>query len=152
MIAKNCDGKVPTPGEFTDEDKALLKEVRESLIAAMRKEFDKFSFNRGLEHFCRVVNAANAYIDVQAPWALKKTDVKRMETVLYVLAETIRCLAIAIQPVVPQSASKMLDQIVVPLDKRQYRHISSSEALQPGIELPAPEGVFPRIQIEEKAA
>ncbi len=152
MIAKNCDGKVPTHGDFTAEDKALLKDAQENLVPALRKEFDKFSFNRGLEHFSKLVNAANAYIDVQAPWGLKKTDVKRMETVLYVLAETIRCLALAIQPVAPDSAAKMLEQVGVPADKRHYANISPADALKPGTALPAPEGVFPRIDAKEQAA
>lgn len=153
MIAKNCDGKVPNHGAFTAEDNALLKEARETLVANIRKEFDRFAFHRGLEHFAKTVNAANAYIDVQAPWGLKKTDSARMKTVLYVLAETIRCLAIVIQCVTPDSAAKMLDQVSLPLDKRTYAHISSEHALIPGTSLPAPEGVFPRIQpTEEKAA
>jgi methionyl-tRNA synthetase len=151
MIAKNCDGKVPAHGDFTAEDKALLKDAQENLLAALRREFDKRSFNRALEAIMKIVYDANAYIDVQAPWSLKKTDIKRMETVLYVLAETIRCLAIAMQSVTPQSAAKMLDQVAVPMDKRQYANIST-DALKPGTPLPAPEGVFPRIQLEEKAA
>lgn len=153
QIAKNCDAKVPAYGDFTAEDKALLKEVHELLVPGLRREFDRFAFHKGLEHFSKVVYAANAYIDVQAPWGLKKTDVKRMETVLYVLAETIRCLAIAIQSVTPQSAAKMLDQVAAPMDKRGYEHISLEHALVPGTPLPTPEGVFPRIQPnEEKAA
>lgn len=151
MIAKNCDGKVPSHGDFTAEDKALLKDAHENLLATLRREFDKRSFNRALEAVMKIVYDANAYIDVQAPWSLKKTDIKRMETVLYVLAETIRCLAIAMQSVTPQSAAKMLDQVAVPMDKRQYANIST-DALEPGTPLPAPEGVFPRIQPEEKAA
>ncbi|MFA5592074.1 MAG: methionine--tRNA ligase [Micavibrio sp.] len=152
QIAKNCGGKLPQHGDFTAEDKALLSDAYEKLIPSIRREFDRCAFNRGLEAVWKLVNAANAYIDVQAPWALKKTDTARMETVLYVLAETIRCLAIAIQPVVPQSAARMLEQLAIPEDKRSYAHIRKEDALTAGTELPAPEGVFPRIEIKEKAA
>lgn len=151
QIAKNCDGKVPAHGDFTAEDKALLDEAH-GLAVAVRKDFDKFLFHRGIETIWRTVYNANAYIDVQAPWTLKKTDIARMGTVLYVLAETIRCLALSLQAIVPGSTAKMLDQVAVPLDQRSYAHISSSYALKPGTALPAPEGVFPRIQTEEKAA
>lgn len=152
MIAKNCDAKVPPHGDFTEDDKALLKQAQESMMPVVRREFDRFAFNRGLETVWKLVYDANAYIDVQAPWGLKKTDPKRMETVLYVLAETIRCLGIVMQAITPSSAAKILDQVAVPMDKRTYAHISGSEALVPGTTLPAPEGVFPRIQTEEKAA
>lgn len=151
QIAKNCDAKVPAHSDFTAEDKALLSEAH-GIAAAFGKDFDKFLFHRGIETIWRLVYNANAYIDVQAPWGLKKTDVKRMETVLYVLAETIRCLGISMQAITPTAAGKILDQVAVPMDKRQYSHISASEALKPGTALPAPEGVFPRIQTEEKAA
>lgn len=151
QIAKNCEGKVPEHGAFTPEDQALLDEAYE-LAAALRKAFDRFQFHRGLESVWRCVYNANAYIDVQAPWALKKTDQARMATVLYVLAETIRCLAISLQSVVPQSAAKMLDQVAVPADQRSYAQIAAGSALKVGTPLPAPEGVFPRIQAEDKAA
>lgn len=151
QIAKNCEGKVPAHGDFTAEDKTLLAQAY-GLPDALRKDFDKFQFHRGLESVWRVVYDANAYIDVQAPWTLKKTDTARMATVLYVLAETIRCLAISIQSIVPQSAAKMLDQVASPTDQRSYAHISAANALKSGTALPAPEGVFPRIQADEKAA
>ena len=139
-------------GTFTPEDNALLKEAQELLVPALRKEFDRFAFHRGLETIWKLVNAANAYIDVQAPWALKKTDENRMKTVLYVLTETIRCLGISVQAVVPESGGRLLDQVAVPMEERTYGHISAQYALKSGTPLPPPEGVFPRIQTEEKAA
>jgi methionyl-tRNA synthetase len=152
FIAKNCDGKMPAKGEFTAEDEALLKDAYDNLIPGIRKEFDRFAFHRGLEHIWRLVSAANTYIDVQAPWSLKKTDTKRMETVLYVLVEVIRCLGIAAWPVMPQSMCRMLDQLAIPDEERNYAHVSRDYAIKAGTPLPTPEGVFPRIVLEEKAA
>ena len=151
FIAKNVGGVVPTPAEHTAEDKALLAEAY-GLADAVGKDFDRFAFHRGLETIWRCVYNANAYIDVQAPWGLKKTDTARMETVLYTLVEVIRCLALSLQAITPASAAKMLDQLTAPLDARDYRHISESSALRPGTALPVPQGVFPRIQAEEQAA
>jgi methionyl-tRNA synthetase len=150
IIAKNCDGILPAPGDLTAEDREILAHAHETMLPAVRTEFEAFRFNRGLEIIWKLVYDANAYIDAQAPWALKKTDVKRMETVLYVLAEVIRCLAIIVQPVVPGSAGKMLDQLAVGADERSYAYIVADKALKPGTVLPAPEGVFPRIQVEEE--
>jgi methionyl-tRNA synthetase len=149
IIAKNCEGTLPTPGEFTAEDKEILAHAQERLLPAVRAEFENFRFNRGLEIIWKLVYDANGYIDVQAPWALKKTDVKRMETVLYVLSEVIRCLAIIVQPVVPDSAGKMLDQLAVDTASRDYSFIAAGHALKPGTVFPPPQGVFPRIQTEE---
>ena len=68
-----------------------------------------------------------------------------MRTVLYVLAEVIRCLAISVQAVVPESAAQMLDQLQIPADQRQFVHIAADYALQPGTAIDKPAGVFPRI-------
>lgn len=74
-----------------------------------------------------------------------------MNTVLYVLAEVIRCLAIIVQPVVPNSAEKMLNQLKASADERTFEHISPDFTLKPGCTINKPEGVFPRI-VEEEAA
>ncbi len=149
MIHKNCDSRYPQAGEYTQEDKDLLTKAHETLLPEMRKHADNMHFHRMLESIWKLVADANAYIDEQAPWGLKKTDPERMGTVLYVLAETIRCLAIAVQPVVPQGAGKMLDQLKAPKDERLYEQMSPKYALKPGTEIDKPEGIFPRIIEEE---
>ena len=90
------------------------------------------------------------YITEQAPWTLKKTDPARMVTVLYVLAETVRHLAILVQPIMPQAMGKMLDQLSVPAGARTFAALGEGGALKAGTALPAPEGVFPRY-VEEAA-
>lgn len=91
-----------------------------------------------------MVGAANRYVDEQAPWALRKTDPERMATVLWVLAETIRHLAVLVQPIMPESAARILDQLGVPEDRRSFAVLTPAHALVPGTVLPKPEGVFPR--------
>ena len=99
-----------------------------------------------------MVRAGNGYVDRQAPWALKKTDPQRMGTVLYVLGDVIRQVALALLPVMPTSIGRMLDQLAVPETLRCYA--SFDARLTPGTPLPKPEGVFPRFvdATEEGAA
>jgi methionyl-tRNA synthetase len=66
-----------------------------------------------------------------------------MRTVLGVLAETIRHLAILVQPVVPESAGKLLDQLAISPDARDFAALAA-HPLQAGTPLPKPIGVFPR--------
>ncbi len=148
MIAKNCDGKVPEPGAFSAEDNDMLGAVR-GLISDVRDHMDRQAFHFALETIWAVIRAANAYVDHQAPWKLRKEDPARMATVLYVLAETIRELAVLCQPVMPDAMAKMLDQLAVPADARTYAALGEGGALQAGAELPKPEGVFPRYVEEE---
>ncbi|MEZ0225040.1 MAG: methionine--tRNA ligase [Alphaproteobacteria bacterium] len=154
QIAKNCEGKVPKPGILEDADHQLLDKAGQALLIAVRGEFEKMQFSKAIEEIVHVANAANLYIDAQAPWTLKKTDIGRMATVLYVLAEVIRNLGIIMQPFTPVAANKILDQVSVAANARDFTFMGSTHALQPSTALPAPSGVFPRYvdELQEKTA
>ena len=143
MIAKNCGAAVPEPGSFTDADRRRL-DAAAALLPAVRAELDVQAFHRALDRVWAVIGDANRYIDDQAPWALRKTDPARMGTVLYVLAETLRHVAILLQPVMPGSMGRLLDQLAVPQDRRDFAHLTPEARLVPATPLPAPQGVFPR--------
>ncbi len=142
MIARNCGGQVPVPGPLSPEDEALLGAAR-GLLPRLRPLVGDLVLHRALEQIWEVVSQANRYVDAQAPWALKKTDPARMGTVLWVLAETLRHLAVLTQPIVPGSAGRMLDQLAVPADRRDFAALAQ-DPLVPGTALPAPTGIFPR--------
>lgn len=150
MIYKNCEAAIPAPNALNEDDEALLRKAY-VLVEHARQPFDEMKINRALEHIWSVVSDCDVYIDAQAPWALKRTDIERMKTVLYVLAEVIRCLAIIVQPVVPHCAPKILDQMKITESERMFAHIAKEYALKSGVEIDKPEGVFPRI-VEEEAA
>ena len=141
FIYKQCEGRVPEYGELTVSDQALLKEA-ETLPAILEKDMETFAFHKYAEHIWQVIFKANQYVDEQKPWGLKVTDPARMQTILYVLAETIRRLALVTQPILPIASGQILDQLAV-----KNRDLESfSEALKPGTPLPEPKGVFPRWQ------
>ncbi|MCB1416715.1 MAG: methionine--tRNA ligase [Nitratireductor sp.] len=149
MIAKNCEGRVPEPGVFSDEDRALL-DAAYALPETTRGEMQAFRIHRALEAIWQVVGDANRYFASQEPWALKKTDPERMATVLYVTAEVIRVVAVMVQAVMPQSAGKLLDLLAVPQDARQFT--DTQTPLAAGTQLPQPQGVFPRYVETETGA
>ena len=152
MIAKNCEEAVPQPGPFTEDDKALLDLAHIRMLPTVRHEYDRFYIHRAIEEIMRVAYEANSYIDRQAPWALKKTDLARMNTVLYVLAEVVRCLALIMQPLTPDAAARLLDQLAVAENERSFAFIGAQHALKAGVKLPPPQGVFPRMDVEEQKA
>ena len=91
-----------------------------------------------------MVAEANRYFAGQEPWALRKSDPARMETVLHTTAETIRRVAILCQPYVPGSAAKLLDLLAVPADKRSFANIGDADALVAGTSAAGAAPVFPR--------
>ena len=92
-----------------------------------------------------LISEADGYIDMSAPWALKKTDPIRMVTVLFVLAETLRAIGIVLQPFMPDTMAKLLDQLGVTPERRSFAALGDGGRLVPGTGLPAPQGLFPRI-------
>jgi methionyl-tRNA synthetase len=149
MIAKNCDGILPTPGAFSPEDEAILA-AADGMLAVSREAMASQQIHRWLEAVWAVVGEANRYFAGQAPWALRKTDPARMETVLYVTAEVIRQAAILAAPAIPLGAPKLLDLLAVPENARDFAALGTR--LKPGAALPAPAGVFPRYVEPETAA
>ncbi len=97
-----------------------------------------------------MVADANRYVDEQAPWTLRKTDPARMETVLYVLAEVIRHLAILAQPLVPAATGEAARPARRPGECRAS-FAALATPLKPGTTLPKPDGVFPRFVEAEPA-
>jgi len=147
IVAKSCGEKVPPKGEITDADKVLLDRGR-GLLAVVRAEIDEQAFHKALTSIWEVIADANRYVDAQAPWALAKTDPVRRDTVMWVLAETIRRVTLLVQPFMPDSTGKILDQLAVPTEGRTFGDFDTE--LTPGTPLPKPQGVFPRF-VEPKA-
>ena len=144
MVFRNCDGIMPAiPETLKSDDEELLNSV-DLLLTDVRRHIDDQAFHEALRVIWQVISQANRYVDSVAPWALKKTDPKRMAEVLAVLAETIRKIAILIQPVMPESAGKILDQLGVDPKQRDFSFLVGTARLASGQGIAQPEPVFPR--------
>ncbi len=151
MIAKNCDGKVPAPGDKTAAEEELLgqleqcfQDVNEAMTGGL------FKIDTALDIIRERLSATNSYFADQAPWALRKTDPARADTVLYYTAEAIRQLAIMLRWVIPESCDRMLDLLAQPEDARDFQYLGT--AIAQGIDLPAPQGIFPRLELPAEEA
>ncbi|HUL10304.1 MAG TPA: methionine--tRNA ligase [Candidatus Acidoferrum sp.] len=142
MINASCEAAVPPPGQLTAADEALLAAAR-GLHARLREEMEQQAFYKALDILWLVIRDGDRYVNEQKPWSLKNTDRPRMNTVLYVLAETVRHLAILIQPFMPQTCGRLLDYLGIPGDGRNFAALSSRQ-LVPGTALPPPEALFPK--------
>ena len=141
QIARNCDGRLPERGDATTEDVALLAQA-EALVGTLRSLIDRQALHEALEEIWKVVRASNAYIDRQAPWTLRKTDPVRMGAVLRVLADVLRQVGTVLQPFMPGTMGRLLDQLAVPAADRGFAALAIP--LEAGSALPAPQGIFPR--------
>ena len=150
FVFKNADGVLPAvPEVLQNEDKQLLS-AADGLLDTVRTAFEQQAFHEGLRQIWDVIGAANRYIDQMAPWTLRKTDPDRMADVLGVLLETIRQVAILVQPIMPESAEKLLEQLAVSKDERNFDRIGGTFRLVAGRKINKPTGVFPRF-VEDEA-
>lgn len=145
LIARHCDGRLPEQAEPTQDDMSLLSSAA-ALPSLMGVQLARQALHEALEECWKVIRAANAYIDRQAPWSLRKTDMVRMGAVLRVLADTSRVIATVLQPFMPGSMARMLDQLGVDAGARSLGALAVP--LASGTPLPAPQGVFPRYVVE----
>ncbi len=141
FIAKNAGGVVPARGPASEADHALLA-IAGALPDRMRAAIGRLALHEALEEAWKLIRAANAYIDHQAPWALRKTDEARMKAVLRVLLDVLRPVGILLQPFMPDSMGTLLDQLGVPVALRQISALD--EPMVDGAALPPPVGIFPR--------
>lgn len=150
MIFKNLDGELK---DFTPNpvDMRLIGDVRDVCVDQLPGSFQVLDFSNGIEAWMRAVFACNQYVDEQAPWTLKKTDPERMRAVLLTLFMAVRDLAIAIRPVVPVAADKLLDQLGIPVDERDFAALGDAEwfarLVASGHRVAQPVGVFPRLEL-----
>jgi methionyl-tRNA synthetase len=150
MIAKQHEGVLPEPGEFSDNDRAILAQA-DGMLELARTAMATQQIHQWLNAVWAVVAEANRYFAGEAPWALAKTDPPRQKTVLYVTAEVVRQIAILVQPVMPESAAKLLDSLGISSDARDFAKLGGAVRIAAGTKLPAPVGIFPRY-VEPPAA
>ncbi len=138
MIFKNMDATLQPGVPKNEDDRQLVRTVKAQL-EEMTRQFDALAFSDALDAWMRAVFACNAYVDEQAPWALRKTDPERMAAVLMILFRCVRDLALALRPIAPLGAEALLAQMGGGAD------LAALDAA--GFRLAQPVGVFPRLEM-----
>lgn len=157
FIAKNCDGRLICDGyDPTAEDIALADLVVDACTNQFERHMTALEPSLAIEAWMRAVFACNQYVDAQAPWALRKTDPARMQAVLAVLYEAIGNLAIAIRPIVPTAADRLLDMMGVADAARDQAAIRARDwcrdLVRSGFTLAPPTPIFPRLELPLETA
>ncbi len=143
MIAKNCEGRVPTRGTLNEADEAMLA-MADAALAKAREAMKDFALHTVLADLWALIAEANRYFANNEPWRLTKTDPARRDTILYVTIEVLREVAILVQPVMPVAAGKLLDLLGVAPEARSFAALGAEHRLVSRVSLPAPSAIFPR--------
>lgn len=121
QIWRNFDGKIPTPGELTETDQAILAKA-EAAFDSVGEKLDAVRLREALGEVIELATATNQYLDFEAPWKTIKTDKARAGTQLYVAARVIDSLTVLFAPFIPHLSEKARAQLgyTEPLFGRQY--------------------------------
>ena len=150
MIEKYFGGKVQRPSDFLDEDTRLI-ELVETLPGKVEQEMDALQFSQALAEIWKVIGACNRYIDQTQPWVLGRSEEgkSRLSTVLYVLAESLRFVAVLISPVMPSTPDKIFEQLgIADADLKTWSSLAGFGKTPAGQIVKKSEAVFPRIDIK----
>lgn len=153
QIVRNCAGSLPEIRSHNQADHDLLTLVGKVVGETMPAAYEEFAFSRALDSWIQAVFACNAYIDEQAPWALRKTDPERMATVLGTLYICIAMLATSVRPIIPTSSDRLLDSMGVAPELRSFNGIRShwySPLAESDFKLAQPSPLFPRLELPEQ--
>ena len=154
MVEKYFDSEIPQHGQWNDVDKALIA-LAEGTPDKARQHMDELQFSLALQDIWQLVGECNRYIDVNAPWVLAKTDEgkERLKTVMYVLCECIRIVAILIAPTMPRTPARIYEQLGIAEGELTGWESASRFGLLPaGTKVQKGEALFPRIDVKKELA
>ncbi len=105
--------------------------------------------SKALNYIFDFIRKCNKYIEEVKPWELAKgvKDKERLETVIYNLLESIRFIAVLLQPFIPDAASKILNQLNT--DNKDFTSLKQFDGLKGGIIVKKETPLFNRIDKEE---
>ncbi|WP_342542609.1 methionine--tRNA ligase [Paenisporosarcina sp. FSL H8-0542] len=151
MMNKYFDGVIPTEGNEPTEFDATLqehaKEVKEKYEASM----EKMQFSIVLSDLWSLVSRTNKYIDETQPWVLAKeeSDKSKLGSVMWNLAESLRKIAVYLQPFMTNAPKQIAEQLGLSADALTWDSLENTSSIATGtkvIEKGVP--IFPRLEVE----
>ena len=152
MIEKYFDGVVPAPAEYTELDHKLIEQAQ-GLWVNVEKSMNALQFSNALTEIWKLIGECNRYIDLTTPWVLAKNeaDRPRLGTVLYVLLECARIVAVLIAPTMPRTPERIFAQIGVTDEAlKTWASVKVFGGIVPGSKVHKGEALFPRIDVAKE--
>lgn len=140
MLGKYCEGKVVRTGEGGE-----LQPRAEAALTAVDRHMGNMAFHLALQEIWGLINAANRYVDRQAPWTLAKDPERRdeLDAVMYHLIETLRIVTLLISPFMPGTAKKCA--ALLGMEEKNFRKEELAWGrIADGLAVPRAEPLFPR--------
>jgi methionyl-tRNA synthetase len=150
MIAKYRSNVVPSPGEAPED--ADVRALTGKVVANCIAQLDDYNFSRMLESVWELISRVNKYIVENEPWVLaeKPAEARRLDSVLFHCAESLRVVAALLAPIMPKSSQTIWSQLGldgnvsdVKLNELQWSNVTAGKTVRGGAAL------FPRVDSKE---
>ncbi|MBZ2175072.1 methionine--tRNA ligase [Schnuerera sp. xch1] len=149
MVEKYNGGILPNAAKKQEMDDSLI-EIAINAKSKVEKYMDELNFSQALEEIWKVVRRTNKYIDETTPWILaKEDDNERLDTVLYNLTESIRIIAILINPFMEKTSKEILKQIGIS-NKINWKDSQEWGKIQPNTKVKKGKVLFPRLDVKKE--
>ncbi|MBM7667169.1 methionyl-tRNA synthetase [Solibacillus kalamii] len=156
MMNKYFDGLIPTENLEATQFDAALKEHAESVRIRYEESMDKMQFSVVLSELWSLVSRTNKYIDETSPWVLAKdeADHNKLAAVMNNLAESLRHIAVMIQPFMTNAPKQIIEQLGLDEKSLQWDTIETFGNVIPKNIKVAEKGtpIFPRLDAEVEVA
>jgi methionyl-tRNA synthetase len=153
MLWRYCDGVIPAPLEADVSADATLRQVAARIPVEIAIALDEFDFRSALASIWNLVSYANRYVEKNTPWVLARearqgdgAATRRLATVLYHLAESLRLLSVHLGPFLPAAGRAIAQQLGVP-PRDGYEAAVQWGLLVPEVIVAKPSPIFPRIEL-----
>ena len=124
---KNCGLLIPEKNKFEKEDLKILKKIGDS-ASLLRSNIDNQELSLYANFIVDCLFDANKYFNDQEPWK-KKSDIKRLNTIVYVSLEIIRKISILLNPIIPETSLKVLEIFNLKQNDISFESIENHESL-----------------------
>ena len=152
MINKYFGGEIPAyAGQVTEFDQTLEDFIK-TTVEKVEKNFEDMQFSIVLADIWALVARTNKYIDETAPWVLAKDEAnkEKLASVMNHLAESLRQIAIMIEPFMPHTTPQIFAQLGIEGEaSKVWDSLTKFDTLAQGtkvVEKGTP--IFPRLEVE----
>ena len=145
FVEKNCDNKVPKPGAFSAVDNSLMDNLTNS-YPDLQKNMEQRDLNTYLKKVISFSFDANKYFNDSEPWAVRKVDVQRMNTILFTIIEQIKNISLLLNPIIPIASNKILDKLNIENEDILFKNIFNKKLLNTNLKLKKTDILFKKVE------
>ena len=147
FVEKNCNSKIPSPEKFENRDNELVNEIIKK-IPKLREMMDNQELNSYVKDVISFSFNSNKYFNDLEPWKLKKTNLGRMNTVLYCILNQIKSISMLLYSIMPNSIEKTIGLMSLKKEDISLTGVENSMLLKPGNAIKKGDILFKKIESE----